>query len=110
MPNSPTPNPSPKTKPVNEVRIGNVKAAIWKNDTANGARYNVTFERLYTTEGKWHSTGSFGRDDLLLLAKVADAAHTWVTQYQKGDEKQPDSREGPTEGLSGRTLPRRPKQ
>ena len=28
-------------------RLSTVKAAIWKNDTSNGVRYNVTFSRLY---------------------------------------------------------------
>lgn len=28
----------PKDKPVHEVRFGAIKAAIWKNDTANGVR------------------------------------------------------------------------
>ncbi len=42
---------------------------------------NVTFQRLYRTEdGKWLSTNSFSRDDLLVLMKVADATHTRVMQ------------------------------
>jgi hypothetical protein len=43
-----------------------------------GARYNTTFTRLYKDGEKWASTESFGRDDLLLLAKVADQTHTWI--------------------------------
>jgi hypothetical protein len=31
-----------KTKPVHEVRLGRVKAAIWANETDNGTRHNVT--------------------------------------------------------------------
>ena len=30
-------------KPVAEVRIGPVKAAIWRNETANSTSHNVTF-------------------------------------------------------------------
>ena len=63
-------------KPVEEVRIGSVKAAIWKNETESGPRFNVTFQRLYRDgESGWRSTDSFGRDDLLVLAKIADQAH-----------------------------------
>jgi hypothetical protein len=63
-------------KPVEEVRIGSVKAAIWKNETESGPRFNVTFQRLYRDgDNGWRSTDSFGRDDLLVLAKVADQAH-----------------------------------
>lgn len=70
---------SNKNQPVEQVRIGTVVAAIWANDTEKGVRYGVTFERLYRTEdGKWKSTPTFNRDDLLVLAKVADQAHTRV--------------------------------
>lgn len=67
-----------KTKPVHEIRIGSVKAAIWRNETEAGPRYNVSFARLYKNGDQWASTDSFGRDDLLALAKVADQVHTWI--------------------------------
>ena len=77
-------------KPVEEVRIGSVKAAIWKNDTEGGPRFNVTFQRIYRDEEKgWRSTDSFGRDDLLVLAKVADQAHGRIvalSQQQRPQE------------------------
>ena len=79
-----------KVQPLEEVRIGSIKAAIWRNEGDNGPRFNVTFQRLYRTEdGKWQSTGSFGRDDLLVLMKVADAAHTRVIQLlgEKRDQQ-----------------------
>ena len=73
---------TPKNKPVHEVRLAAVKAAIWKNDTDNGARFNVTISRLYKDGDDWKNTDSFGRDDLLLVAKVADLAHTWICAQQ----------------------------
>ena len=70
-----------KVQPVEEIRIGSIKAAIWRNEGESGPRFNVTFQRLYRTDdGKWQSTNSFGRDDLLVLMKVADATHTRVMQ------------------------------
>ena len=68
------------SKPIHEVRIGAIKAALWRNETAAGVRYNVTFSRLYREENRWRSTDSFGRDDLLLLRKVADQAHSWICE------------------------------
>ena len=71
--------------PIDEVRVGTVKAAIWANQAGeNGAvRYNVTFGRLYTDEdGKWKTTRSFGPNDLLVVAKVADLAHTRIHQLR----------------------------
>jgi hypothetical protein len=68
-------------KPVHEIRLGRVRAAIWENETSNGTRHNATFSRLYRDEqGTWHDSNSFGRDDLPLLWKVADGVHTWILQ------------------------------
>ena len=36
-----------KPRPIHEVRLGFVKAAIWKNETDAGPRYNATVSRLY---------------------------------------------------------------
>lgn len=84
----------PKDKPVHEVRLGAIKAAIWKNDTENGVRYNTTIRRLYKDGDEWKDTDSFGRDDLLVVAKVSDLAHTWIHQeaQAKGSEEEDDKR------------------
>ena len=75
----PTPN-----KPVDEVRIGRVKATIWRNETEDDRpRYNVVFARLYKDGDTWLSTPSFGRNDLLLLAKLADLAHTRICELSQ---------------------------
>ncbi len=66
-------------KPVHEIRMGRVKAAIWENETQNGTRHNVTFQRIYREgEGPWKTSDSFGRDELPLLVKIADQAHDWI--------------------------------
>ena len=75
-----------KIKPVHEVRLGYIKAAVWKNDTEAGVRYNVTFSRLYKDGDQWGSTESFGRDDLLVLAKVADQTHSWICAQNQEDQ------------------------
>ena len=85
--------PSTNNKPVAEVRVGAVKAAIWPNQTESGVvRYNVTFSRIYKdAEGNWKSTSSFGRDDLLVVAKVADMAHTKIFEVANGHQADQDS-------------------
>lgn len=67
-----------KQQPVHEIRVGSIKATIWQNDTPNGTRHNVQIGRLYKDEDEWKQTTSFGREDLLLVAKVCDLAHTWA--------------------------------
>ena len=75
-------------KPVSEVRIGRVKAAIWPNGTDGRTRHNVTFSRLYKDGEEWKSTQSFSRNDLLLLAKVADQAHSRIFELRQEEEPQ----------------------
>ena len=75
-----------KTKPINEVRLGHIMAAVWRNETDSGVRYNVTFSRLYKDGDQWKSTDSFGRDDLLLLGKVADQTHSWICTQQQEEQ------------------------
>ena len=67
-------------RPVHEIRFGHVKAAIWANEVDGSTRHNVTLQRLYKDDGGWKTSQSFGRDDLALVAKVADQAHTWIFQ------------------------------
>lgn len=85
------PLPMPKDKPAHEVRLGAIKAAIWKNDTEKGVRYNTTFTRLYRDEEEWKHTDSFGRDDLLVLAKVADQVHSWIHAQAQVQEEREDN-------------------
>ena len=75
----------PASKPVHELRLGRLKAAIWENPTENGVRYNVTVARLYKDESGWKSTDSFGVDHLLWLAKLVNDAHSWIVQKQQQD-------------------------
>jgi hypothetical protein len=79
----------PKARPVHEVRLGRVKAAIWENDTQNGMRHNVTVSRLYKDGEQWKDSNSFGRDDLPLVAKVVDQAHTWIFDNGNGSAHEP---------------------
>ncbi len=65
-------------RPVHEVRLGRIKAVVWENDTNDGIRHNIGLTRIYKDGGQWKDSTSFGRDDLPLVIKVADMAHTWV--------------------------------
>jgi hypothetical protein len=65
--------------PVKTFRLGRIKAAVWENESDQTKFYNVTFARTYLDDAKqYHDTDSFGRDDLLLVAKLADQAHTFI--------------------------------
>ena len=78
-----------KNQPVKEVRLGRIKAVIWKNpgSNGNGPLFNTTLARLYKDpeSDNWKESQSLGRDDLLLAAKVLGEAHTWI--YCHADEE-----------------------
>jgi hypothetical protein len=38
---------------------------------------------LFKQDDKWAASQNFGRDDLLVLAKVADQAHTWIHEQEQ---------------------------
>ena len=73
----------PNQNPVHEIRLGAIKATIWANETSVGTRHNVNVSRLYKDGDEWKRSDSFGREDLPLVAKVADLAHLWIHQSQQ---------------------------
>jgi len=79
-------------RPVHEVRLGRIKATIWENETQQGTRHNVSITRIYKDGNSWKDSTSFGRDDLPLVTKIADIAHTWIyanasVQASSGDDE-----------------------
>ena len=77
-------------RPAHEIRLGRIRAAIWENQTQNGSRYNVSISRLYKDGDQWKDSTSYGRDDLLLLAKVADKVHTWIFEQNQARSETPE--------------------
>ncbi len=84
-------------KPAQEIRMGRLKACIWPNVTDGVTRYSVTLSRLYKEGSDWKTSDSFGRDDLLLLGKVMDIAHTWIfnKENDRGSERAERQEETP---------------
>lgn len=85
-----------RSKPAHQERLGNVKAVVWKNKTSFGDMYSVTVARIYKSGEEWKESHSFGKDELLVLAKVIDRAHTWICEAK-------DSR-----AKSGLRMPKKP--
>ena len=85
-------------KPATEIRLGRIKASVWPNarDDGKGTWYSVQLVRLYRDGEEWRTSQTFGRDDLLLVAKVADLAHSRVCELEaRGAEtKAPEAADG----------------
>lgn len=65
-----------KTRPVETLRDGSIKAAIWKNESEKGDFFAVTFARTYKDgQGNLQDTDSFSGTQLLILARLAEKAY-----------------------------------
>ena len=63
--------------------MGRLKAACWQQESDQGPWFSVTLSRSYKDgQGTWQTAHSFGRDDLLVVAKLCDQVHTWIYQEQ----------------------------
>lgn len=72
-----------KKMPVHVVRFGKVQASIWRNETKHGPRFNVTASRVYLENGEWKRSDSFGRDEVLQVARAFQLAHDWIWQQKQ---------------------------
>lgn len=71
-------NAKPAEKPAHRIRSGAIEVAVWRNEGEKGPWFNVTMSRSYKQGDEWKQSDSFGADDLLLLAKLLDQAHSWI--------------------------------
>lgn len=77
-------------RPAHTIRYGTIRAAIWRNVVDLGAAsretYGVTFSRLYKDDAnQWRDSASFGPEDLLVVAKAADEAYSWIARTKATD-------------------------
>lgn len=72
--------------PVHRIRAGAVQASVWNNtsDALQKEYFTVTFSRRFKAGEEWKESKSFHRNDLPILAKVANDAHTWIQGQEKG--------------------------
>jgi hypothetical protein len=78
-----------KQKPVHDIKICSVRAAIWSNPLENGrVMYSVTFSRLFKDEGGWKDAQSFSRSELLTLCRAAELAFDWIVAQPSGETPQ----------------------
>jgi hypothetical protein len=76
-------------RPIHEIKLGCVRAAIWQNALENGrVMHSVSFSRLYKEDGVWRDATSFGRGELPLVARAADMALDWIYAQPSGENTQ----------------------
>lgn len=68
--------PDDPRRPMETLREGPLKAAIWRNEGEHGAYHAVTLARTYKDrDGNLQDTSSFRAKDMLGLSELARRAH-----------------------------------
>ncbi|MEO1361014.1 MAG: hypothetical protein AAFU81_11800 [Pseudomonadota bacterium] len=89
-----------KKRPLETMRDGNIKAAIWENEHDGKRLHNVQFTRLYRDqEGNTRDAHTFSGADLLKVSRLAERGYDRVQELReemreiaKGREEKPRTR------------------
>lgn len=73
--------------PVHEIRVGMMKARIWRKRTRFGPRHTVSIVRLFRNGDVWKESSRFGRDDIPVLRLLLDKVHTWIFYHTEPNEQ-----------------------
>ncbi|WP_195820644.1 hypothetical protein [Roseobacter sp. MH60115] len=66
-------------KPVETLRDGRLKAAVWQNENDKGRYYTVSLAKVYEDrDGKLKETNSFSAGEMLRVSELAREAHTVI--------------------------------
>jgi len=72
-----------KTKPVHTVKLGSIRAAVWRRVNTNGqTRHSVTFERIYKSADGFRSMHDFNAQELVAVIKACELALSWVMEAE----------------------------
>jgi hypothetical protein len=73
-----------KNKPVWDVRLGAVRAAIFENRNADKTYFNVALTRRFKQGAEWMTSTSFnGMADLALVRQAVELAIAWLAQHEQ---------------------------
>jgi hypothetical protein len=67
-------------KPVHEIRLGAVRAAIWEGLPHEESKYRISISRAVRPGERPRRSDEFEADDLPLVAEVVDLAHLWICE------------------------------
>ncbi len=75
-------------KPIENIRVGNVQAAIWENQGDKGNFMTASFSRSYEKNGEWKKAYDFSPAQLADLQRAAKEAETFIRDQskEKGNE------------------------
>ncbi len=69
-----------RQRPVHEIQLGSVRAAIWEDRFFDGPRYRVSLSRVPRDGEASSRFDRFEADDLAVVAEIVDLAHLWICE------------------------------
>lgn len=67
-----------KRLPVHTIRMGHIRACIWRHKTLHGIYHRVSISKIYKYGDRWRESAQFGANDLGLAAKVLELSQEWI--------------------------------
>jgi hypothetical protein len=67
-------------RPVHEIRLGAVRAAIWEDENHDEPRFRVSITRGLRPGERHARHDLFDADDLPVVAELVDLAHLWICE------------------------------
>lgn len=90
-------------KPVHEIRLGLIKAKVWRRGKRLPAIHTVSLSRLYRDGRVWKESTRFAPEDLPALRLALDLAYEWVfSQRQEPSGTSAELLPGPPPASTGR--------
>ena len=65
-------------KPIENIRVGNVQAAIWEHQGEKGSFMTTTFSRSYEKNGEWKKAHDYSQAQLGDLQRAAKEAEAFI--------------------------------
>ena len=73
-----------KSRPSYEKRLGNIRVAVWENNTEGKVWHNAAITRRYKKDDEWREATTFnGHADLALVAECVQSAKSWIAGRQE---------------------------
>jgi hypothetical protein len=77
-----------KNRPVQNIRVGGINAAIWEQEGSKGNFMNVSFSRSYKQGNEWKTSHTYTVNQLDDLRRAATEAETYINENKRSDQQQ----------------------
>lgn len=85
---------SDSTRPIDTLRDGALKLAIFRNQRKDGAAFAARPGRIYTDEsGKARETGSLAGSELIRMSRLLEKGYDRITEFRQQEQQRPARRE-----------------